>query len=103
MSGFLTDNQFYSPDSFVYQGSIYELDPDTGRFYRFDESRSLRPEMDGAQVKRRISREAFRTAFENCSSVIFDYINQSQNRELAIRLTGWDNVNGKLCKEGSAA
>lgn len=40
---------------FTYNRTDYEKDRDSGRYYRLDASISLRPEMDGALVCRRIS------------------------------------------------
>lgn len=40
---------------FTYNCTDYEKDLDSGRYYRLDASISLRPEMDGALVRRRIS------------------------------------------------
>lgn len=50
--------------SFVYEGINYEHDPYTDRYYRLDESVSLRPEMDGALVKHRISRKTYKDLLE---------------------------------------
>ena len=51
--GILNDKEF------VYEGVNYEFDPYTGRYYRLEESCSLRPEMDGALVKHRIGQKVF--------------------------------------------
>lgn len=40
---------------FTYNGINYEKDRDSGRCYRLEASISLRPEMDGTLVRRRIS------------------------------------------------
>lgn len=48
-----------SDDSFVYKYNDYERDSYTGRYYRLVESTNLRPEMDGALVKRRISKVVY--------------------------------------------
>lgn len=46
-------------DSFVYKYSGYERDYYTGRYYRLVESTNLRPEMDGALVRKRISKAVY--------------------------------------------
>jgi hypothetical protein len=51
-----------SDNDFVYEYSNYERDAYTGRYYRLTESTSLKPEMDGALVKRRISK----SVYESC-------------------------------------
>lgn len=53
-----------SDDDFVYEYSNYERDDYTGRYYRLTESVSLKPEMDGALVKRRISKSVYEACLE---------------------------------------
>lgn len=48
-----------SDNDFVYEYSNYEKDAYTGRCYRLTESTSLKPEMDGALVRRRISKAVY--------------------------------------------
>ncbi len=53
----------YSPEcsfrSFTYNHTDYEYDEETNRYYYFTESISLRPEMNGALVRRRIGKSAY--------------------------------------------
>ncbi len=63
-SYFTSDNRHaYDADekfrSFTYSYSHYEYDEESGRYYQLVESCSLRPEMDGALVRRRISKEVY--------------------------------------------
>ena len=60
MCNFDQQNLYYSDDSFLFLDSWYERDVFTGRCYRMEPSISLRREMDGAQVKRRISKDQYR-------------------------------------------
>lgn len=53
-----------SDDDFVYEYSNYERDAYTGRYYRLTESVSLKSEMDGALVKRRISKSVYEACLE---------------------------------------
>lgn len=53
-----------SDNDFVYEYSNYERDACTGRYYRLTESTSLKPEMDGALAKRRISKSVYESCLE---------------------------------------
>lgn len=53
-----------SDNDFVYEYSNYERDVYTGRYYRLTESTSLKQEMDGALVKRRISKSVYESCLE---------------------------------------
>lgn len=53
-----------SDNDFVYEYSNYERDAYTGRYYRLIESTSLKSEMDGALVKRRISKSVYESCLE---------------------------------------
>lgn len=50
--------------SFTYQGIDYEYDEDTNRYYYLSESDNLRPEMDGAMVRRRIGKARYMEIYE---------------------------------------
>lgn len=53
-----------SDNDFVYEYSNYERDACTGRYYRLTESTSLKPEMDGALVRRRIRKSVYEACLE---------------------------------------
>ena len=65
MSKFIKDSNgkieygIFNDKEFVYEGVNYEFDPYTRRYYRLEESCSLRPEMDGALVKHRTGQKVF--------------------------------------------
>jgi hypothetical protein len=74
VSGFRADNQIFSRDRFLSNGVNYEKDVwGLDRYYRLEESRSLRREMDGALVRRRISRAACEEAYRDCQRRIVEY------------------------------
>lgn len=51
-------------NSFVYNFSNYEKDKYNGRYYILVESCNLRPEMDGALVRKKISKKAYEEALK---------------------------------------
>lgn len=51
-------------NSFVYNFVNYEKDEYNGRCYILTESCNLRPEMDGALVRKRISKKAYEEALK---------------------------------------
>lgn len=61
---------FIDEDHVVYQGVNWERDPDNGRCYYLEASTSLRPEMDGALVKRRTSNSNFEIVKEAVKKII---------------------------------
>jgi len=52
-------NTYYSDSHFQYERKWYETDPYNGRFYVLMDSSNMRPEMDGALVRRRISKSLY--------------------------------------------
>lgn len=59
------DKNFYINDNnFRYKMTDYERDEYNGRCYILEESISLRKEMDGALVRRRISKTVYEDALE---------------------------------------
>jgi hypothetical protein len=59
MSRFAEKNCLVGDDNFQYKGTCYERDRYSNRCYLLSESVSLRREMDGALVRRRISEKHF--------------------------------------------
>lgn len=61
---------YMSDDCF--RSDLYEYERDTynGRCYRLEESYSIRPEMDGALVRRRIGRKEYEAALNHCLAEI---------------------------------
>jgi hypothetical protein len=91
MIGNNSENNIYSPDSFRYRGIYYERDVYTNRYYRHEKSRNPRPDTNGALVKRRVSYEAYREAYKNCSSETYDYVEEALCPELSAYLIGLEN------------
>ena len=60
MSTFDQNNLYLSEDDFVFDGLCYVRDIYSGYYYRLEPSNSSRPEMDGALVRRRISKSQYR-------------------------------------------
>jgi hypothetical protein len=60
----------FNDDMFELDGINYERDTYSGRYYRLDESVSLRREMDGALVRRRISKQVYVERFQECKMKI---------------------------------
>lgn len=56
-------------NSFVYDFVDYEKDEYNGRCYILVESCNLRPEMDGALVRKRISNKAYEEAFKKAKEI----------------------------------
>lgn len=50
--------------AFTYQGIDYEYDKNTNRYYYLSESDNIRPEMDGAMVRRRIGKTRYMEIYE---------------------------------------
>lgn len=75
MSEIKTDYRGYvqhwirSENDFTYNCMEYERDEENGRCYMLVESCNLRPEMDGALVKKRIKKSVYEKAFEECKKV----------------------------------
>lgn len=57
----MAENAYYSETRFKCNGYEYEQDEDNGRYYKLEPSVSLKPEMDGALVRKRISKKEFET------------------------------------------
>ena len=60
MSTFDQNNRYFSNDDFMFDGSYYIHDDYSDYYYRLEPSVSLRPEMDGALVRRRVSKSKYR-------------------------------------------
>lgn len=56
-------------NSFVYDFVDYEKDEYNGRCYILVESCNLRPEMDGALVRKRINNKAYEEAFKKAKEI----------------------------------
>lgn len=56
-------------NSFVYNFINYEKDEYNGRCYMLVESSNLKPEMDGALVRKRISKNAYEEALKKVKEV----------------------------------
>lgn len=56
-------------NSFVYDFVNYEKDEYNGRCYTLIESCNLRPEMDGALVRKRISKNEYEEAFKKVKEI----------------------------------
>lgn len=56
-------------NSFVYNFINYEKDEYNGRCYILAESSNLKPEMDGALVRKRISKNAYEEALKKVKEV----------------------------------
>lgn len=56
-------------NSFIYDFTNYEKDEYNGRCYILVESCNLRPEMDGALVRKRISKNAYEEALKKVKEV----------------------------------
>ena len=56
-------------NSFIYDFINYEKDEYNGRCYMLIESCNLRPEMDGALVKKRISKNEYEEAFKKVKEI----------------------------------
>ena len=75
MSEIKTDYRGYvqhwirSENDFTYNCMEYERDEENGRCYMLVESCNLRPEMDGALVKKRIKKSVYEKAFEECKKI----------------------------------
>jgi hypothetical protein len=68
MSDFDQNNLYLSDDDFMIDGSCYVQE--NGRYYRQEPSVSLRPEMDGALVRRRISKSQYCLMLREIKKVI---------------------------------
>jgi hypothetical protein len=68
MTIFDANNGLFSDDDFQYNGTCYVRDKYSNRCYLLDASISLRVEMDGALVRRRISEKSF---LENLEALKF--------------------------------
>jgi hypothetical protein len=62
----MANTMIINEDMFVLDGINYERDDWSGRYYRLEESISLRREMDGALVRRRISKKVYLKNLEEC-------------------------------------
>lgn len=67
----------YGFRSFTYRGTDYEYDEETNRYYYFTESISLRPEMDGAVVRRRIGKSAYMEVYGQ----LLEYLGLNEKEE----------------------
>lgn len=56
-------------NSFVYNFVNYEKDECNGRCYILTESCNLRPEMNGALVRKRVSKKEYEEAFKKATEV----------------------------------
>lgn len=63
-------NAYRDENEFECNGVNYERDTDNGRCYRLESSWSLRPEYDGALVKRRISAKEYEFYRTKCLTAI---------------------------------
>jgi hypothetical protein len=70
MTHFEWENHYFNDDDFKFDDSYYERDPCNGRCYRLEASVSLRPEMDGALVRRRIPEKSFLKNLEALKSAL---------------------------------
>lgn len=66
-------NIYISDDCFMSDLYNYERDAYNGRCYRLTESYNLRPEMDGALVRRRIGKKEYEAALNHCLAEIEKY------------------------------
>jgi hypothetical protein len=74
MTGFRADNHIFGHDQFISNSVNYEKDYwGLDRYYRMEASRSLRREMDGALVRRRISKAAYEEIYRDCQRRIAEY------------------------------
>lgn len=56
-------------NSFTYNCLEYERDEENGRCYMLVESCDLRPEMDGALVRKRIKKSVYEKALSDCKKI----------------------------------
>ena len=63
-------NAYYNEICFKCNGYDYEQDEDNGRYYKLEPSTSLKPEMDGALVRRRISKKEFEARRSECLQAV---------------------------------
>lgn len=63
------EHWFRSENDFTYNFYGYERDVENGRCYILVESCNLRPEMDGALVKKRISKSEYEKALNDCKKI----------------------------------
>lgn len=66
-------NEYRNENDFMSNGTNYERDEDNGRCYALYESTNLRPEFDGALVKRRISAKVFEERKAKCLRAVEKY------------------------------
>ena len=70
LSKFDRENWYGDDNDIQFLGSYYVSDSYSGRCYRMEESISLRREMDGALVKRRISNALYQEMLNNLKQKI---------------------------------
>ena len=63
--------------SFTYNDTYYEYDEFTNRYYFLSESCNLRPEMDGALVRRRIGKSAYMEVYRQ----LLEYLGLNEERK----------------------
>lgn len=78
------DNAYYNATCFKCNGYDYEQDEDNGRCYKLEPSLSLKSEMDGALVRRRISKKEFEARRNECLQAVekFEQWHHSINADL---------------------
>lgn len=64
--------------SFTYRSTDYEYDEETNRYYYLTESIDLRPEMDGAMVRRRIRKSAYMEVYRQ----LLEYLGLNEKEEV---------------------
>jgi hypothetical protein len=69
----MSDYFVLNKNNFVCLGINYERDEYSGRCYRMEPSISLRREMDGALVRRRISKTVYEKEYQACKAKIAEH------------------------------
>lgn len=66
----IPQHTYINDNDFMWNYTNYEHDKETNRYYRLEASCSLRPSMDGALVKHRISKAEYMDALKKVKEIL---------------------------------